>query len=98
MRRRGSMPEPFSRAAFRLKKGELSPPTISPFGVHLIRCTDVKPGKKKLTDEGVSKRIKLRLAKRLFDDIVAKQKKKAKIQYSGKSPYWKPDTGELVQP
>lgn len=98
IRRRGSMPEPFSRAAFRLKKGELSPPTVSPFGVHLIRCTDVKPGKRKLTDEDVSKRIKLRLAKRLFDAVVAKQKKKAKIQYSGKSPYLKPGTGELVLP
>ena len=53
---------------------------------------------KKLSDEDVSKRIKLQLAQLLFDDVVAKQKKKAKIQYSGKSPYFKPGAGELVLP
>ncbi len=42
--RHGAMAEAFSAAAFRLKPGEISPPVVTPFGVHLIRCTDVKPG------------------------------------------------------
>ena len=40
------MPEPFSRAAFALDKGQMSPPVASPAGVHLIQCLDVKPGEK----------------------------------------------------
>jgi len=40
------MPEPFSRAAFALDKGQVSPPVVSPAGVHLIQCLDIKPGEK----------------------------------------------------
>ncbi len=48
--RNGVMPEEFSAAAFKLKKGELSKPVQSHLGVHLIACTDVKPGKKTWRD------------------------------------------------
>jgi parvulin-like peptidyl-prolyl isomerase len=41
------MPEPFSRAAFALDKDHVSQPVVTPFGVHLIRCLQVEPGKKK---------------------------------------------------
>jgi parvulin-like peptidyl-prolyl isomerase len=40
------MPEPFSRAAFALDKGQISPPVVSPAGVHLIQCLEIKPGEK----------------------------------------------------
>ncbi|MBX9788477.1 MAG: peptidylprolyl isomerase [Pirellulales bacterium] len=43
--RRGVMVESFSRAAFALKVGETSQPVVTPFGVHLIHCTEFKPGK-----------------------------------------------------
>jgi len=42
--RRGVMVEPFSRAAFALEPGETSPPVVTPFGVHLIQCTEIKRG------------------------------------------------------
>ncbi len=48
--RRGVMVEPFSRAAFALKPGETSPPVITPFGVHLIHCTEIRPGNAAWTD------------------------------------------------
>jgi len=38
------MDEAFSRAAFALQTGQISPPVRSPFGVHLIRCEAIKPG------------------------------------------------------
>jgi parvulin-like peptidyl-prolyl isomerase len=38
------MSEPFSQAAFALDVGQISPPVVSPAGVHLIRCLEVKPG------------------------------------------------------
>ena len=48
--RQGPMDESFSRAAFELNAGQISPPVRSPFGVHLIRCDEVVPGTKKVSD------------------------------------------------
>lgn len=42
--RRRPMPESFSRAAFDLQVGQISPPVISAFGVHLIQCLEEQPG------------------------------------------------------
>lgn len=44
--RRGPMPEAFTAAAFSLDVGQLSQPVITPFGVHLIQCLDIRPGDK----------------------------------------------------
>ena len=45
--RHGPMSETFSRAAFALEVGQISPPTPTPFGVDLIRCDGIKPGGKR---------------------------------------------------
>jgi len=42
--RHGVMDEEFARQAFALAKGEISKPFATPFGVHLVRVTDLKPG------------------------------------------------------
>lgn len=44
---RGAMVKPFEEAAFAAKKGEIVGPVQSDFGFHVIRVTDVKPGKMK---------------------------------------------------
>jgi parvulin-like peptidyl-prolyl isomerase len=98
IRRQGSMPEAFSRAAFKLNEGELSPPIASPFGVHLIRCTSVKAGKKTLADDAVRQRVQLLMAQQLFETLAARERKTAKIEFSGKAPYLKPGSEELVVP
>jgi parvulin-like peptidyl-prolyl isomerase len=36
--------EEFARQAFQLAKGEVSPPTVTPSGVHLIQVTAIEPG------------------------------------------------------
>jgi parvulin-like peptidyl-prolyl isomerase len=41
----GSMVEPFARAAFALKAGEISDVVESRFGLHLILVTEKRPGK-----------------------------------------------------
>ncbi len=48
--RRGVMNEAFAKAAFDLEPGQVSEPVASPFGVHLIRVTDIKPGSKQWTE------------------------------------------------
>src|SRR5262245_25643712 len=60
IQRQNSMPEPFARAAFELAKGQLSQPVVSTFGVHLIRCTDERPGKRTLDNDEVQDAVKLR--------------------------------------
>jgi parvulin-like peptidyl-prolyl isomerase len=94
--RYGVMSEEFSKAAFDLKKGELSKPVPSAFGVHLITMTDVKPGARQWT-EAVSQ-IKNPASLDLFEKLANEERDKSKIEFSGKVPYFKPGTKELVMP
>jgi parvulin-like peptidyl-prolyl isomerase len=73
------MSEDFSQAAFALKKGEISQPLVTTFGVHLITVTDVRPGTKTWSD--VRKELRNAAAKDLFDKIVAAERLRAKIEY-----------------
>mgnify|MGYP006285610481 CR=1 FL=1 len=42
--RHGLLAEEFSSEVFKLTKGEISKPFVTPFGVHLAKVTDVDPG------------------------------------------------------
>jgi parvulin-like peptidyl-prolyl isomerase len=90
------MTEDFSKAAFDLKKDELSKPLATAFGVHLIKVTDVKPGTKQWTESAAQ--LKSPASIDLFDKLVKKERESAKIEFTGKCPYLKPDTNELVLP
>ncbi|MHB1033625.1 MAG: peptidylprolyl isomerase [Pirellulales bacterium] len=94
--RHGLVAEPFAEAAFALEKGEFSPPVVTRYGVHLIQCTDIRPGKKPWTDSREA--LQNILSDQLFDKLVEKERKTAKIEYTGAMPYYKPGTRELVLP
>jgi len=83
--RYGRMVEEFSRAAFALKKDEISEPVVSPFGVHLILLTEEKPG----TIEWQKVREPLTAAAKLnlFHTLGAELKAAAKIEYTGAIPH-----------
>ena len=57
------MVKPFSDAAFAMKKGEISQPVKTQFGVHLIQLEDSKPAAQKSFDE-----VKAQLKAQLEDD------------------------------
>ncbi|MEX0977735.1 MAG: peptidylprolyl isomerase [Pirellulales bacterium] len=94
--RKGVMVEEFAKAAFALDKGQLSQPLTTVFGTHLIRVTDLKPGSRQWTE--VIPQIKTMASAELFDQLAKEERQKAKVAFTGKAPYFKPDTRELVVP
>ncbi len=88
--RHGEMAEPFAKAAFALKKGEISEPVATVFGIHLIRMTDVKPGDRTLDD--VRDAVKTSLTEYLFTQLVARELGAVPVQYTGQVPFFKPGT------
>jgi parvulin-like peptidyl-prolyl isomerase len=78
--RRRPMPEDFSRAAFQLKKGEVSEPLVSTFGVHLIAVTDEKAGAK--TWKEVEGDLRPAVTVYLFRWIADKERTTAKVEYT----------------
>jgi len=59
---RGVMVKPFEDAAFKLAVGQVSEPVRTPFGYHLIRVDEIKPGKGKSFAE-----VRAQLAKDYID-------------------------------
>lgn len=90
------MVEEFSAAAFKLKKGEISPPVVTPFGVHLITVVDERPGTKPWTD--VRDQLYGGAQNELFRDLAAELRKTAKIEYSSVMPHFDPATGQILVP
>jgi parvulin-like peptidyl-prolyl isomerase len=94
--RHGVMHESFSQAAFKLDKGKISTPVVTPFGVHLIQATDFKPGTRQWTES--IEEIKPKATLELFEKIADEERGAATIEYTGKVPYFKPGTEEIVDP
>lgn len=74
----GSLPEAVAAQAFGLNVGELSPVFRSPFGVHLLMVTDRKPGDLSLED--VREEVLSDFSRRMWEDQVAAERKKARIE------------------
>ncbi|MGE3314320.1 MAG: peptidylprolyl isomerase, partial [Planctomycetaceae bacterium] len=75
---RGRMPSEFSSVAFGLKKGTVSTPFRTRFGVHLLMVTDLKPGMLSLEDARSD--ILRALSDRHWDQVVNSERSKARIE------------------
>ena len=95
VRRHDPMPEPFSRAAFELSAGQISPPVRSSFGVHLIRCNKVVPGTKKVTD--LTAPIDAALARELLEKLSDLERKHTHVTYTTLWPHFREGTQELAK-
>lgn len=72
------MGEAFSAAAFKLQLHEISPPVVTSFGVHLIRCLEIKPGKK--TWQDVRSELRPAVTRYLFQWTADQQRAHATVK------------------
>ncbi len=85
IRRGEPMPDTFSQAAFALAPGDLSPPIRSKFGVHLIRCIAITPGKR--TWEDCRDELLPAVTAYLFHWTADRGRPNAKIEYTEAWPH-----------
>lgn len=90
------MVEEFNTAAFKLNKGEISPPTVTPFGAHLITVTDERPGASKWND--AINALTAAARQDLFRRTAAELRKTAKVEYTNLVPHFDPATGRIALP
>jgi parvulin-like peptidyl-prolyl isomerase len=92
--RHKTMPEAFSKAAFSLEVGEISQPVRTAFGVHLIKCVEIKPGKHALAE--VRGEVEQAAGLYLFQWIADRERAGATIEYTESVPHFKPGTKTLA--
>lgn len=79
---KGRMVPEFEKAAFSMKKGEISDPVKTNFGYHLIEVTDKKAASQKPFEEaksGIKRTLTQEKQQKVMDDLMAKLKKKYKV-------------------
>ena len=94
--RSGVMAPRFTETVYSLKPDEISEPVATPFGIHLIKVTGVKPGDK--TYDEVRTAVQQAHSQQVLKDLVDELQAKANIEFMGNYPHYKPGTEEVVIP
>ncbi|MEI6239281.1 MAG: peptidylprolyl isomerase [Planctomycetia bacterium] len=87
--RHGAMDEEFARQTFALAKGEISKPFVTPFGVHLVRVTDLKPGDAR--PETLRPQLEKLVVQDAIREIVARGRRTIPIDYAPGIPHFAAD-------
>jgi parvulin-like peptidyl-prolyl isomerase len=77
--RHGLLSEEFAAQVFKLTKGEVSKPFLTPVGIHVAKVTDVEPGRVGM--DAVRSRLEKLLANRLIRELVAKGRQSTAVVY-----------------
>jgi peptidyl-prolyl cis-trans isomerase C len=78
----GAMVEPFAKAAFEMKVGDISDVVATEFGYHVVLVTGKQPGKQP-TFEQAKEAVRAVYAMRLRDAVIGQMKPAAKIEVAG---------------
>lgn len=90
------MPENYSAVAFRLASGEISEPVATAYGVHLIKCLEIKPGERNFGD--AVEEMRQVLAQEEFQKLRAQARQAGvSVEYSDAFPHFN-ENGALVLP
>ena len=73
------MPTLFSNAAYKLAVNEISPPTETAFGIHLIKCLEIEPGKRKFED--VTSQVRADASIELFKKVANQFRKNVQVDF-----------------
>lgn len=84
------MLDAFSSQAYKLAKGTVSEPFVTPFGVHLITITAVEQGR--IGIDAVRPRLEKLLAAQLVRALVAAGRQRIKVAFKGGVPHFDPAT------
>lgn len=75
----GPLPSSLTAQAFQLEPGKLSEPFQTPFGMHLLTVTEIRPGQFELED--VRQTVRAKLYQEIWNKLVPDLKQKAEIEY-----------------
>lgn len=84
--RDGPMVEPFSVEAFKLARGALSKPFVSPFGVHLVKVTEIAPGR--AGQDELRPQLERLVSVQLVRALAAEQRGLSRIRYAAGVPHF----------
>jgi peptidyl-prolyl cis-trans isomerase C len=85
----GAMVEPFAKAAFEMKVGDISDVVATEFGYHVVLVTAKQPGKQP-TFEQAKEAVRAVYAMRLRDAVIGQMKPTAKIEVAAAAPTGSP--------
>lgn len=88
--RQGMCVDEFARRSFRLAKGEVSKPFVTPFGMHIVEVSEVQPGT--LPIDAVRPQLESLLAADMLREIVTRGRADTPISYAAGVPYFDPAT------
>lgn len=83
-------------AIARLAPKQVSPPVVSPSGVHLFLCQETRPGTKTLAD--VRAEVTKRCTEEALVALAESELGRVAVEYTGATPYFRSGTRELVLP
>lgn len=88
--RDGPMIEGFAAQAFRLARGGVSEPFVTPFGVHILTVTDLEEGRVGL--DAVRPRVERLLATQLVRGLVTAGRQRTPVTFAEGVPHFDPQT------
>lgn len=88
--RGGPMLEEFSKQAFALAKGDMSKPFATPFGIHIVKVLDVRPGR--LGRDDLRPQLEKIASAEMVRQLVVRGRNRVTVEYAAGVAHFDPET------